>query len=399
MLEKTAFIDSFYMDKTPLEKAGFNPYYLPVTSGLGRKIKIDRKELICFGSNDYLGLSNSREIKKQAGETLKKFGLSMCATAIVAGHTSINRMLEEKIARFLKQDDAIAYPSCYQCNTSLFQLLASPSDIIIADKNIHSSLIHGALLSKARLKFFPHNDIPRLKRILSAPANNRMRFIVLEGLYSTDGDTALLDEISKLAKQFDAFIIIDDAHGVGVLGKEGRGILEKYNSYKDVGLISGSLGKAIGAYGGFLAGNGKIIDYFRYNCGAYIYSTALPAHICAAAASSLDIILKRNDLRLKIYGYKEKLYGALSDMGYKLTKSLSPLFSVLFNDTAETLKMARLLFENKIYAVAFIPPSVPRKAPRIRLLTSAYLLDEDIDTAIKVFSKLKDKIPIRKTGN
>ena len=314
----------------------------------------------------------------------------MCGTPIVIGQTDVNRALELKIAEFLKQDDAIIYPSGYQCNVGVFQLLANKDDIIIADKNIHSSLINGCMLTKADLKFFAHNDVDNLWNTLKGSSKYRMRFIAIEGLYSTDGDIAPLDKIAKLTREFDAFLIVDDAHGVGVLGKEGRGILEKFNAYNDVDLVTGSLGKALGVFGGFLAGKDKLIDYFKYNSPMHFYSTALPPYIAAATIAAIDFVKTHDDIRQRIFAYKDKLFTELKSLGYRLTDSQTPLFSILFRDSVETLKFTRLLSKKQIYVVPFVPPSVPKESPRIRLLASAYLKDKDIDKVIKVFKELKN---------
>lgn len=388
-IDKAGLINSLSVDKGLLEKIKFNPYYRNIESGLGGKIKIDNKEFICLGSNDYLAIANNEKIKNAAIRAIKKYGLSMCGTPIVIGSTDLNRALELKIAEFLKQDDAIIFPSGFQSNISIFQLLADKEDVIVADKNIHSSLINGCLLTKANLKFFQHNDIKDLQAILKNSSKYRMRFIVIEGLYSTDGDIAPLDKIASLAKECDSFLIVDDAHGIGVLGKEGRGILEKFNAYDSVDLISGSLGKALGVFGGFLAGKAKIIDYFKYNSPMYFYSTALPPYIAAAAMAAIDFAKSHDDIRIKIFKYKERLFGALKAMGYRLTPSETPLFSILFSDSYQTLRFNKLLFEKLIYTVPFIPPSVPKDSPRIRLLASAYLKDKDIDKVIAVFKLLK----------
>ncbi|MFC1594088.1 aminotransferase class I/II-fold pyridoxal phosphate-dependent enzyme [Candidatus Omnitrophota bacterium] len=383
------FKQSLQIDKSIVEDVQFNPYYRNISSGLGRTITIDNKELLSLGSNDYLGIANNAAIKQEAARILEKYGLSMCGTPIVIGQTDINRQLEKTIARFLKQDDAIVYPSGYQCNMGVFQLLAREDDCIIADKNVHSSLINGCMLSKASLRFFNHNNMAELRTMLQEAKNSRMRFIVVEGLYSTDGDTAKLDTIIKLAQEFEAFLIVDDAHGVGVLGKEGRGILEKYNAYNDVDLITGSLGKALGVFGGFLAGEANIIDYYRYSSSSYFYSTALPPYVAAAGIASIEFVKTHNDLREKTFAYKEKLYSALQQMGYRLTQSETPLFAILFSDSKATLAMTKQLFEKGIYAVPFLPPSVPKDSPRIRLLPSAYLAEQDIDRVIEVFRELK----------
>ncbi|GAI52778.1 unnamed protein product, partial [marine sediment metagenome] len=194
-------------------------------SGLGRNVKVDNKPLISLGTNDYLGIANNSHIKEAAIKTLDEFGVSMCGTPIVIGQTTINKRLEIETASFLKQEDALVFPSCYQCNMGVFSLLANKEDVIITDKKIHSSLLNGIGLCDSLFKVFPHNNTSKLEQALKRYQERRMRFIVVEGLYSTDGDVAPLREIAELAKRYNAFIILDDAHSVGVLGREGRGLL------------------------------------------------------------------------------------------------------------------------------------------------------------------------------
>lgn len=387
--KKENFLENLQIDKSEAEDIEFNPYYKLVESSLDRKILIEGKELISLGSNDYLGLANDERIKEKAKKVLEKYGISMCGTPIVVGQTDINRELEIEISEFLKQEDALIFPSGFQANISVFKTLCDSEDIIIADKSAHSSLIEGALMSSATLRFFPFNDTSALEEILKVSQDYRMRFIVVEGLYSTEGASTPLDEVNRLAREYKAFIILDDAHGVGVLGKEGRGVMEKYDIF-DVDLISGSLGKAIGCFGGFLAGKEKIIDFFRYRLSSYIYSTALPPSVAAGCICSLDLIPRLTDRRKKIERYKDRLYESLSDMGYNLTPATSPLFSVIFENTSKTLKVTKALFERGVYGTPFLPPSVPKESPRIRLIPNANLKKEDIEEVIAVFEEIRD---------
>jgi len=387
--KKKNFLENLRIDKSEAKKLKFNPYYKLIESNLDRKILIEGKELISLGSNDYLGLANDERIKEKAKKVLEKYGISMCGTPIVVGQTDINRELEIKIAEFLKQEDALVFPSGFQANIGIFKTLCDSEDIIIADKSAHSSLIEGALMSNASLRFFPFNDTSTLEEILKVSQDYRMRFIVVEGLYSTEGTSTPLDIVSRLAKEYNAFIILDDAHGVGVLGKEGRGVMEKYGIF-NIDLITGSLGKAIGCFGGFLTGKEKIIDFFRYRLPSYIYSTALPPSVAAGSLCSIELIPGLTDRREKIERYKDKLYKSLNNMGYNLTPATSPLFSVIFENTGKTLEVTKALFEKGVYGTPFLPPSVPKESPRIRLIPTANLQEEDIDEVIKVFKEIKD---------
>ena len=392
-MKKEDLIKSMVVDKSPLVKAGFNPYYQPVRSGLGRNINVNGKSLISLGTNDYLGIANNEEIKKEALRALRKFGVSMCGTPIVVGQTAINRKLETEIASFLKQEDALIFPSCYQCNMGIFGLLTTGEDVIIADREIHSSLLNGIGLSKASFKIFSHNNLDKLEKALARYSNCRMKFIVVEGLYSTNGDVPPLDGMMKLAEKYEAFIIVDDAHGVGVLGREGRGVLEVFDAFKEIDLVTGSLGKGVGAFGGFLAGGARLIDYFRYNSPQYFYSTALPPAIAAASIISLRYIKEHPEIRERINSYARKLYQKLETLGFRLTKSTTPVVCVLFETAEDAILATKMLYEKGIYTVVFVPPSVAKGASRIRLTLNANLQSEDIDFVISVFSDIKKRKP------
>ncbi len=393
-MKVTEFEEQFFIDKTPVLEAGFNPYYLPVQSGLGRRITVADREVISLGSNDYLGLSSNEHMKQKAKEAIDKYGVSLCGTAIVVGQTDLNRELEIKTANYVKQEDALVYPSCFQANTGVFQMLATDKDIVFADKGAHSSLLNGVFLSSARLKLFRHNDMKHLKKLLEQSMDYRMRFIVMDGLYSTLGDYPPLDEICALAREYNAYTILDDAHGLGVLGRKGRGVMELYEAYDDIDLVTGSYGKALGCVGGFIAARYRITDYFRYRNPMYLYSTALAPAMSAAALAAIDFSMNHPELRERIWAYKDRLMTALKDMGYNITPSSAPLFSVLFTSTAETFKASRILFEKGVYGTPFVHPSVPRKTPRIRLIPHAGLTDEDIDEVIEIFQEAKPEIGV-----
>lgn len=390
---KADFIKTLRIDKCLVEDINFNPYYQVIQSGPGGKIRVAGRSLISLGSNDYLGLANNGAVKEEAIRILKEYGVSMCGTPIVVGYSDFNHKLEKEIAAFVKQDAALVFPSCYQCNVGIFRILTTKEDVIISDKEIHSSLLNGIGLSEATFRFFPHNNMKILEELLKKHSNCRNKFVVLEGLYSTNGDVPPLDEVVKLAKSYEAFVIIDDAHGVGVLGQEGRGVLEVFNAFKGVDLITGSLGKAIGTFGGFLAGNEAIIDYFRYTSPMYFYSTALPPHIAAASIVSLGYIQKHPELRQHIQKLARKLHQSLGEMGFNLTNSTTPLVSVVFESSEDTFLATKMLAERGVYVVPFVPPSVPKNSPRIRMTLNANLKEEDIDLVIKAFNDIRKEKP------
>ncbi|MBU2104746.1 MAG: pyridoxal phosphate-dependent aminotransferase family protein [Nanoarchaeota archaeon] len=384
------FIESLYVDKTILKKAKFNPYYKQVETGLGKKVIVGGKPLISLGSNDYLAIANSDELKNAAREALEKYGVSMCGTPIVVGYTKINKDLESKIASFLQQDEALVFPSGYQASLGAFHL-ANRKDVIIADRYAHSCLIQGAQSSKAKLLRFFHNDMERLETFLKNSQNSRMRFIVVDGLYSIEGDIAPLDKIVELAKEYKAFTIVDDAHGLGILGKKGKGSLEVFNVLDKIDLVTGSLGKALGSAGGFIATNKSVANFLRYMCAPFIYSTALPPVLAAPAIVAIDLVEKSEDRRQKLFRNKEKLYNSVKELGYNLTNSTTPLFSIISREAEQTIQLAKDLYENGVYATPFVPPSVPKGRSCLRFIPHAGLEEDDINQIIDIFKNLGGK--------
>jgi len=273
----------------------------------------------------------------------------------------------------------------------VFQTITQKEDIIIADKFAHSSLHSGIALSKAKKRLFNHNDLEDLENILKRAQEHSKRFVVVEGLYSTEGDTTPLRGILSLSKKYNAFVILDDAHGIGVLGNKGKGIIEREDSIGEVDLITGSLGKAIGCFGGFIATSSEITDILRYRMGSLIYSTALPPAICSASLKSLEIIERAQDRRKKIGENKEKLYHALNELGYTLTPSSTPLFSVITGTNYRTAELARDLNENGVYGTPFMIPSVPEGRALIRLIPHANLTEDDLTETMGAFKRIKDK--------
>jgi 7-keto-8-aminopelargonate synthetase-like enzyme len=392
-VDKAAYLNQFNFDKSLADEAGFNPYFQSIDSGMGAHVHLSGRGLVNLGTNDYLGLSSKLEVKAAARSAMDSFGVSMCGTPIVIGQSALNVGLESGLARFMKQDDALVYPSCYQCNMGVFSVLANNKDVILFDKDIHSSLMNGISLTKAKWRSFPHNNLERLEALLKQYQDRRMRFIVFEGLYSTGGDYPDLKKIIALAKKYDAFTIIDDSHGVGILGDTGRGVVELYDAYDEIDLITISLGKAIGTFGGALLGRAQVVDFFRYSSSTYFYSTALPPAIAGATIEALKHIDQAGEERARIKRYAKKMYGALKEMGYSLTESTSPLFSIVSTSSLQIFALAKEMYERGVYGVPFIPPSVPRDAPRIRLTFNAYLSDSDIEQAIAVFKEISEECP------
>ncbi len=390
-MKKNEYLHSLIY-QTPFDEIGFNPYYNTIQSAMDTPLKVEGREVINLAANNYLGIANHPLMRQRMKEAIDQYGVSMCGTPIATGSTELIKELQRQTATFLKQEDALVYPSCYQANLGVFQVLSNQDDILIVDHGSHSSLLNGCWLSKAFFRPFPHNSTKRLAEILARSQDYRMRFIVLEGLYSTEGDYPPLAEIAELAEKYQAFVVVDDAHGIGVLGETGRGVIEQCQVFDRVDLITGSYGKAFGAFGGFISGKKQILDYFRYDSSMLIYSTALPPAVTAAALASLEIVDKHPELIKRTWQYANQLRKGLLEMGYKLTNSKAPLVSVLFKSTPQTVMATKILFSKGVMGTPFVAPSVPAKYPRIRLIPGANLKEEHIEKALVAFKELKDEL-------
>ena len=383
------FQDYFRVNKCVVEDCGFNPYYLEVQTCIGNRMVIQGKKVISLGSNDYLGLANDPLLKEAAKRAIDEYGISMCGTPIVVGYTTLNKLLEKTISDFLRAEETLVYPSGYQANIGIFKLLSSLVDVILIDEYAHSCLYEGTRLSRAGVRQFPHNDCNKLRELLRETSRSRMRFIVVDGLYSTEGSIAKLDEMVELAEEYDAFIIMDDAHGLGTVGETGRGSAEVKKVLSKVHMTTGSLGKALACSGGFISTSHEIADYFRYYSSHFVYSTALPPAIAAACIEAFRIVERSDARRSRLNRNKEVLHKAVSDLGFRTTRSDTPLFSIISREATTTLTLARDLFGLGVYATPFIPPSVPMGRSCLRFIPSAELNEEDIEEVIEAFKSLR----------
>ena len=283
--------ESLAMDMSLADRTGFNPYYLKMVRGGRGELKVDQKGFFDLASNDYLGLATNPRIKTAMIDAVNRFGSSFCGTPIAAGYAAILAELESSIAGMTGLEAAVIFPSCYQANSSLFCSIADANDVVAVDHFAHASLIQGIRASGARIKPFLHNDTHHLEKQLAAAQSHRRIFVVTESVFSTEGSIAPFDEICRLCAQYNAIPIVDDSHGIGVIGKNGRGILEYKNIRGYDGIYTASLGKALANAGGVIAGRADFIEYLRYNCSGLIYSTALAPVNAGGLLASIAIIL------------------------------------------------------------------------------------------------------------
>ncbi len=359
-----------------------------IDSAKGPTISIAGKQFINFSSNDYLGLSQRPDIIKSAISAFKKYGFGSGSSRLLCGTYIPHKKLEERIAGFKKTESALLFNTGYAANTGIIPAIASAGWTVLSDELNHASIIDGMKLSKAGIKIYRHRDINHLEALLKKSAKNN--FIVTDAVFSMDGDIAPLKDIAFLSKKYKALLMIDDAHGTGVLGRTGRGTLE-HLGIRDAGIIQmGTLSKALGCFGAFTAGSNDLINFLINKARSFIYSTSLPPAVAEAGIKAIDIVdFKSVNLRKNLWHNRQRLSDGLENLGYDTFDSETPIIPILAGNAENALKLSRYLYKNKIFAPAIRPPTVPEKKCRIRFSVTALHTDEDIDRVLEVVKKFK----------
>lgn len=387
------FYQEKVLDDSIARKAGFNPYYHLIQSGLHDPIILEGRPYINLASNNYLGLADDPRLAEAAMEGIRKYGLSMCATPIASGYSDLYEACEQALSRFTGLQASLIFPSCYQANNGLFKMIAGPDDLAVFDRSAHSSLIEGIRLAECANRPFRHNDMDHLENILKHSDQYRQVFVVTESVFSTEGAIAPFRQIYDLCLQYGAVPVVDDSHGIGVIGRTGRGILEFSGIDDYQGIYTASLGKALAVNGGVISGKYSLINYMRYFTSSLIYSTALsPANLKALLKVLRILEDEFPDISRRFWGYSKRMREALKKSGFNLTDSMTPINSICPGNSLQTLQLTRLLFNENVLVTPFIYPSVPENSGRIRLIAGANLKSTTIDKAVRIFEIISMKV-------
>lgn len=358
-----------------------NQYRLPQTleSRQGTSASINGQRYILFCSNDYLGLSNHPKLIEASLAAAKEYGTGSGASRLICGSLKVHAQLEQGVALFKQTEDAVIFSSGYMANLGVISSLMNKNDLIIMDKLNHASLIDGARLSGACLRVYPHQNMKALERILSTSSIYRRRMIITEGIFSMDGDIAPLPEIVDMAKHYQAMTMVDDAHATGVLGKNGQGSAGYFGLEGKIDIQMGTFSKAIGGFGGFIAGKKVLIDYLKNTARSFIYSTSLPPSDIAASLKGLEIIQTEPEWREMLWDNVNYLHQKVHQAGLNTLNSITQIIPVLTGSNEDTLQMANYLYNHGIFAPGIRPPSVPKGKGRIRLSVMATHTREELD--------------------
>lgn len=348
------------------------------------EICIEGKKMLNFSSNDYLGFSKHPAIKKRSVEYVEKFGAGSTASRLICGSLPCFDPVEEKLAELKGTEKTLIFNSGFQTNISILPVLTDNKSLILSDRLNHNSLIQGALLSNCKVIRYRHNDHGHLKELLTQNRDKNFSriLIVTESVFSMDGDQSDIESLARLAKEFNAFLVIDEAHATGVLGPHGMGL----TCGKKVDLVIGTFGKACGAFGAYVACSSEIREYLINCCSGFVYSTALPPSTVGAIDAAIELIPKMESERRKLLQKAQFLRTSLNNLGWDTGKSSTQIIPVIVGDEQKTMELSAFLEENGILAVPIRPPSVKKGSSRIRIALTATHTWNHIENLVKIFS-------------
>ncbi|QJD30691.1 8-amino-7-oxononanoate synthase [Methylococcus geothermalis] len=350
------------------------------------QVAVDGRSLVNFCSNDYLGLANHPAVREAFRRGVDRWGAGSGASHLVCGHAAAHHALEEELAEFTGRPRALLFSTGYMANLGVVSALAGRGDAVFEDRLNHASLLDGGLLSGARFQRYPHADARALEAAL-AESRAETRLVVTDGVFSMDGDLAPLPALARAARSGRAWLMVDDAHGLGVLGGEGRGTLEHFGlDETEVPVLVGTLGKALGTFGAFAAGSEDLIDYLIQRARTYVYTTALPPAVAEATRASLRLVREEPERRERLHRNVRRFRAGAESLGFELGDLIGPIQPIVIGANAEALEASRRLGERGFLVSAIRPPTVPEGTARLRITLSASHTDEQVDGLLEALA-------------
>lgn len=375
---------------TRIQDDGLYRSFKDIQSAQGPVVKMDGKEVILLCSNNYLGLANHPEIVHAAREAALKYGAGSGASRYISGNMELYSKLEDDTAAFRRCEAALVFSTGYMANVGVISALAGEEDVIFSDELNHASVIDGCRLSGAKTFVYRHADMDNLCHLLKKHrADFRHALIITDSVFSMDGELAPLPDIISLARQFDAWTLVDDAHGNGVMGENGRGAGELLCCENEVDIWIGTYSKALGSLGGFVCAEKQVIELLRNRCRSLIYSTALPPSVLAASLTALKIARENPSLRERLWQNVEQLRHGFLELGYDIMGHNTHILPILTGDAERAMEAGRLLLAGGIYVTPIRPPSVPEGTSRLRVTVTALHTREHLNRALDAFNKMK----------
>jgi len=381
-----------------LMASGIYPFFKELESEQAPEITIKGKKFIMFGSNNYLGLANDPRMKLAATDAIKKFGTGVAGSRFLNGNTVLHRELERKLAAFKGREAALIYATGYQMNLGVISALVGKGDFAVIDKLDHASILDGCRLSQGELRRFKHNNPDDLERVLKEIGPRHGKLVIVDGVFSMEGDIAPIPEISRICRKYGARLMVDDAHATGVLGKTGRGTCEYFGlTHKDVDLVVGTCSKSFASVGGFAVGSEEIIHYIQHVSRSMIFSAALPPASVAAISKAIDIIEEEPQRIKKLWDNSKYLMKRFKDIGLNTGETQTPIIPVIIGDNEKTFMLWRMLYDRGLFTNPVVSPAVPPKRALIRVVATATHTREQLDRALNIFETCVKKVLRKKS--
>ena len=392
LLTKTC---SKYTLAEEVKKKGIYPYYRPISSGQDPLVTMaDGSKVLMFGSNSYLGLSDDPRLKEAAIAAIKKYGTSCSGSRFLNGTLDIHEELEAKLAKFVGKEEAVTYSTGFQVNLGVVSCLGFRGGFLFLDALDHACIIDGSRLGFSEVRKFRHNDMSDLEKKLWLTPRNANKLIVVDGVYSMEGDLAPIPQMVELCEKYNASLMIDDAHGLGVVGENGSGTASHFGLTKKVDLIMGTFSKSFGSLGGFIAGNKTVINYLKHNSRTLIFSASMTPAAVAAASKALDIMIEEPERREHLWDLTHHAHKAFKDAGFDIGHTQSPIIPLFVRDTFKAMTIVKLAYEQGVFITPVIAPAVPEKDVLIRFALMATHSFEQVDEAIEKLTKIFKSLEI-----
>lgn len=371
---------------------------LPINYGpCGNIIELNHKKVVNLSSNNYLGLANHKRVKRAAIRAVKKYGAGTGSVRTIVGNMDLLEELEVILAEFKREEAVTCFQSGLNCNIGAIQAIVNKGDLIISDELNHASIIDGVRLSRAEKAVYKHSDMKDLEDVLKAKRESYNNVLIItDGVFSMDGDLAKLPEIVKLAKKYNCLTYVDDAHGSGVLGESGRGTVDHFKLHGEVDFIIGTLSKAIGVIGGYVASRKIVKEWLLHRARPLLFSTALPPAAIGATIESVKMLMESEEYTKKLWANAQYFKEKLKILGFDIGKSETPITPVMIGKEAKTMEFSRELLKNGVFVSGIVFPTVPKNTGRLRCMISAMHTMDDLNFAISVFERVGKDLKIIK---
>jgi 8-amino-7-oxononanoate synthase len=375
--------------------AGVYPYFRAIDeSESGTRVRIGGRRVVMAGSNNYLGLTHDPRVIEAARQAVSRYGTGCTGSRFLNGTLELHEQLEERLARWLGKGAAITSGTGFQTNIGVFGALVGRGDLIFGDRDNHASIIDGCRLSFGKTHKYKHRDTEDLERLIAETPCEGGRLIVTDGVFSMLGDLAPLPEIVEIAHRHDAVVMVDDAHGLGAVGENGRGTAEHFGVEDRVSLIVGTFSKSFACLGGFVAGDDYVIDYIKHTSRSVVFSASMTPASVATALACLDIVQTEPERRRRLWRNVRRMKEGFTDLGFEMIANESPILSIVIGDDDSTFLFNRLLFEEGVFVNPVIPPAVPEGKSLLRTSYMATHTDEDLDFILAAFRRVGEKLRI-----